>query len=66
MADNQTTNESAADYVKCTCFTVGQLRQQYGTTFAESYRNQNSIVQVLGRAGVNNLGGYIAQHMAGK
>lgn len=66
MADDQITNESNADYVKRTSITVGELRQQYGKHFAEGYGDQDKIGEVLGRAGVNTLEEYLAQHKAGK
>lgn len=66
MADDQTTNESNADYVKRTSITVGELRRQYGKQFAEGYGDQDKIGEVLGRAGVNTLEEYLAQHQAGK
>lgn len=66
MADDQTTNESNADYVKRTSITVGELRQQYGKQFAEGYGDQDKIGEVLGRAGVNTLEEYLTQHQAGK
>lgn len=64
MADDQTTTESNADYVKRTSMTVGELRQQYGKTFAEGYGDQDKIGEVLARAGVNTVEEYIAQHNA--
>ena len=66
MADDQITTESNADYLKRTSITVGELRQQYGKTFAEGYGDQDKIGEVLGRAGVNTLDEYLAQHKAGK
>ena len=66
MADDQTSTENNADYVKRTSLTVGELRSQYGETFAEGYGNQDKIGEVLGRAGVNTLEEYLAQHGAGK
>lgn len=66
MADDQTTTESNADFVKRTSITVGELRKQYGKDFAQGYGDQDKIGEVLGRAGVNTLDEYIAQHKAGK
>lgn len=66
MADEQTSNESNADYVKRTSITVGELRKQYGKTFADGYGDQDKIGEVLGRAGVNTLEEYMAQHEAAK
>ncbi len=66
MADEQTTTETNADFVKRTSITVGELRQQYGKGFAEGYGDQDKIGEVLGRAGVNTLEEYLAQHKAGK
>lgn len=66
MADDQTTNETNADYLKRTSITVGELRKQYGAHFAQGYGDQDKIGEVLGRAGVNSLDEYIAQHTAGK
>ncbi len=66
MADDQSTNESNAEYVKRTSITVGELRQQYGKNFAEGYGDQDKIGEVLSRAGVNTLDEYITQHRAGK
>lgn len=66
MADEQTSNKSNADYVKRTSITVGELRKQYGKTFAEGYGDHDKIGEVLGRAGVNTLEEYVAQHKAGE
>ena len=66
MADDQTPAESNADFVKRTSITVGELRQQHGQTFAEGYGDQDKIGEVLGRAGVNTLEEYLAQHEARK
>lgn len=65
MAD-ETQTESNADFAKRTSITVGELRQKYGQTFASGYGDQDKIGEVLGRAGVNTLEEYVAQHQAGK
>lgn len=41
--------------------TIGELRQQYGEHFAKGYGNQDTLGEVLGRAGVATLEEYIAQ-----
>ena len=66
MADDQSTSESNADYVKRTSITVGELRKQYGEKFAEGYGDQDKMGEVLARAGVNTVEEYLAQHKAGK
>ncbi len=66
MADDHTTTESNADFVKRTSLTVGELRKQYGESFAQGYGDQDKIGEVLGSAGVNTLDEYLAQHRAGK
>ena len=42
--------------------TVGQLRQQFGATFAEGYEDTDPITSVLGRAGTSTLGEYLSLH----
>ncbi len=43
--------------------TVGQLRKQYGETFAEGYEDTDPITSVLGRAGAATLGEYLDHHL---
>ena len=41
--------------------TVGELRKQYGPHFAKGYGDQDTLGEVLGRAGVNTVEEYLAQ-----
>jgi hypothetical protein len=41
--------------------TIGELRQQYGPHFAKGYGDNDTLGEVLGRAGVSTLDEYIAQ-----
>ena len=41
--------------------TIGELRKQYGPHFAKSYGDQDTLGEVLGRAGVSTLDEYIEQ-----
>ncbi len=42
--------------------TIGALRQQYGPHFAKGYGDQDTLGQVLGRAGVSTIEEYLAQN----
>lgn len=41
--------------------TIGELRKQYGAHFAKGYGDNDTLGEVLGRAGVSTLEEYIAQ-----
>lgn len=41
--------------------TIGELRKQYGPHFAKGYGDNDTLGQVLGRAGVSTIDEYIAQ-----
>jgi hypothetical protein len=41
--------------------TVGELRQKYGPHFAAGYGDQDTLGEILGRAGVATLDEYLAQ-----
>ena len=41
--------------------TVAELRKQYGSHFAPGYGEQDTLGQLLGRAGVSTLQEYLAQ-----
>lgn len=41
--------------------TIGELRKQYGPHFARSYGDQDTLGEVVGRAGVSTIEEYIAQ-----
>ena len=41
--------------------TVGELRKQYGPHFAAGYGDQDTLGELLGRAGVANVEEYLAQ-----
>lgn len=41
--------------------TIGELRQQYGRHFAEGYGDQDTLGEVLGRAGVSTIEEYLKQ-----
>ena len=41
--------------------TVGELRKQYGPSFAAGYGDQDPIGPILGRAGVRTVDDYLAQ-----
>ncbi len=41
--------------------TVGELRKQHGPHFAAGYGDQDTLGELLGRAGVATLDEYIAQ-----
>ena len=40
---------------------IGELREQYGRHFAEGYGDQDTLGEVLGRAGVSTIDEYLAQ-----
>ena len=42
--------------------TVGELRKQHDANFAPGYGDSDTIGQVLGRAGVSTLEGYLIYH----
>jgi hypothetical protein len=42
--------------------TVGELRKQYGLHFAKGYGDQDTLGEVLGRAGVSTLDEYLRQN----
>lgn len=42
--------------------TVGDLRKQYGDSFAEGYEDTDPMTAVLGRAGTPTLGEYLSLH----
>lgn len=41
--------------------TIGELRKQYGPHFAKGYGDNDTLGEVLGRAGVATIEEYIAQ-----
>ena len=41
---------------------VGELRKQYGAHFAAGYGDNDTLGEVLGRAGVSTLDDYLKQH----
>lgn len=41
--------------------TVGELRKQYGAHFAAGYGDQDTLGELLGRAGVATIDEYLAQ-----
>lgn len=41
--------------------TIGELRKQYGEHFAKGYGDQDTLGEVLGRAGVATVQEYLAQ-----
>ena len=45
--------------------TIGELRKQYGPHFAKGYGDQDTLGQVLGRAGVPTLAEYLQQNGRG-
>ena len=52
-------NPEATPPVDLNTTTVGELRKQYGPTFAAGYGDTDTIAQVLGRAGVSTLEEYL-------
>ncbi len=40
---------------------IGELRKQYGPHFAEGYGDQDTLGEVLGRAGVATVQEFLAQ-----
>ena len=45
--------------------TVGELRKQYGPHFAAGYGDQDTLGELLGRAGVSTLDDYLKQSKRG-
>jgi hypothetical protein len=44
--------------------TIGELRKQYGPHFAKGYGDNDTLGEVLGRAGVGTVEEYLAQNRA--
>jgi hypothetical protein len=44
---------------------IGELRKQYGPHFAKGYGDNDTLGEVLGRAGVSTIEDYLAQNRAG-
>lgn len=42
--------------------TIGELRKQYGPHFAKGYGDNDTLGEVLGRAGVATIDEYLAQN----
>ncbi len=45
--------------------TVGELRKQHGPHFAPGYGDQDTLGELLGRAGVSTLDDYLKQSKCG-
>ena len=57
-----TANETNAEFQRRTSITIGELRQKYGAHFAPGYGDEDTLGQLLGRAGFNTLDEYLNQH----
>ncbi len=44
--------------------TIGELRKQYGPHFAKGYGDNDTLGEVLGRAGVATIDEYLARNQA--
>ena len=53
------TSESNAEFQQRMSTTIGELRRQYGEHFAPGYGDQDTVGQLLGRAGYNSLDQYL-------
>jgi len=53
------TSESNAEFQQRMSTTIGELRRQYGEHFAPGYGDQDTLGQLLGRAGYNSLDRYL-------
>jgi hypothetical protein len=56
--ETQNTTESNAEFQQRMSTTIGELRRQYGEHFAPGYGDQDTLGQLLGRAGYNSLDQY--------
>jgi hypothetical protein len=60
MADeSRNTSESNAEFQQSMSVTIGELRRQYGQHFAPGYGDQDTLGELLGRAGYNSLDQYL-------
>jgi hypothetical protein len=58
MADeSRNTSESNTEFQQSV--TIGELRRQYGQQFAPGYGDQDTLGELLGRAGYNSLDQYL-------
>lgn len=55
-------NETNAEFQRRMSTTIGELRQRYGAHFAPGYGDEDTLGQLLGRAGFNTLDEYLKQH----
>ena len=55
------TQPSVSDAQPSASTTVGELRKQYGSHFAAGYGDQDTLGELLGRAGVATLDEYLEQ-----
>jgi hypothetical protein len=60
MADeSRNTSESNREFQQRMGVTIGELRGQYGEHFAPGYGDQDTLGELLGRAGYDSLDQYL-------
>jgi hypothetical protein len=61
MSTQPSTTSQPASQQPSPSTTIGELRKQYGSHFAKGYGDNDTLGEVLGRAGVATIDEYLAQ-----